>query len=178
MAERNHYEVLGVSRIATAEELHAHYLIKLQQVHPDHNAGDDDGAHERTIEVVTAYQVLNDPDQRLLYDFRVSNAFVYEGLTPGQRVLVNKERKEAETCFAAGVRALKSDEPAKAVEQFKAALKAEPAYSAASYNLALLGALLGNTNFSIDILSRSLKTNAEQPDLLRLRKAITRTFLS
>lgn len=178
MPERNLYEVLGVSKSASADEIHAHYLEKLHQVHPDRNAGDEDGAHERTIEVVNAYRTLSDPELRKQYDFRAGNPFSYEAEIPGVKMLKSKERKEAEQRFAEGALHLKREDFAKAVESFKAALKLEPAYSAASYNLALLGAVLGNTNFSLDVLQRAITADAKDTQLQRLRKSIHTTFMS
>ena len=177
MAERNYYEVLGISKSATLEVIHAHYLEKLHQVHPDLNAGDEDQAHERTIEVVNAYRALSDPESRRRYDFKAGHPYLLEAELPGVKLLKSKERKEAELKFADGVRMLKSEDFAKAVEAFKAALKLEPAFTAASYNLALLGALLGNANFALDVLQRALAADAKDAGLLRLRKSIHSTFM-
>jgi curved DNA-binding protein CbpA len=176
--ERNHYEVLGVSKSATADEIHAHYLEKLHQVHPDRNIGDEDSAHERTIDVVAAFRVLNDPEARKRYDFRSGNPFRFDGELPGVKLLKSKERKEAEQRFAESARMLKADDLVKAVEPLKVALRLEPAYSAASYNLALAGALLGNANFALDVLARAIKADPKDASLARLRKAVTATFLS
>jgi curved DNA-binding protein CbpA len=178
VAERNYYEVLGVSRSATADDIHVHYIEKLTQVHPDRNAGDEENAHERTIEVVAAYRTLSDPDARKRYDFRALNPFLNEGETPGVKLLKSKERKEAELRFAEGVRMVKADDTGKAVEHFKAALKLEPAFGAASYNLALLGALLGNPNFSLDIIAKGMQADPKDLLLPRLRKAVLATFLT
>lgn len=178
MPERNHYEVLGVAKSASLEELHAHYLEKLHQVHPDRNVGDEDAAHEKTIEVVGAYRVLSDPDLRKRYDFRSGNPFRSDGELPGVRLLMSKERKEAELRFAEGLRWLKADDLVKAVEPLKAALKLEPAYSAASYNLALAGALLGNGNFALDVLTKAIQADPKDAALQKLRKAVTTTFLT
>ena len=178
MPERNHYEVLGLSRSASADDLHSHYLEKLHQVHPDLNAGDEDAAHERTIEVVNAYRTLSDPEARKRYDFRTGNPFQMEGLTTGLRVILSKERKEAEARFGEGVRCLRTEDFPKAVEHFKAALKLEPAYSAASYNLALLGALLGNAAFALDVLAKASRADPKDASLGKLSKSVHATFMS
>jgi curved DNA-binding protein CbpA len=177
VAERNHYEVLGVAKSASADEIHAHYLEKLHQVHPDRNAGDEDKAHERTIEVVGAYRTLSDPEARKRYDFRAGNPFVMAAETAGVKLLKSQARKDAEARFSEGVHQVRLEDWPKAVECFKAALKAEPAYSAASYNLALLGALLGNANFSLDVLHRAIQADPKDQGLQRLRKSIHTTFL-
>jgi DnaJ-class molecular chaperone len=176
--ERNYYEVLGLGRSATPEEIHAHYLEKLQQVHPDRNSGDEDGAHERTIEVVNAYRVLSDPQARRLYDFRMLNPFRSDGELPGVKMLKSRERKEAEQRFAEGLGHVRREDFAKAVESFKAALKLEPAYSAAAYNLALLGALLGNPPFALEVLHRSIQADPKDTALQKLYKSIQAAFMA
>jgi molecular chaperone DnaJ len=67
MAERDHYEVLGVGRNATAEELKAAFRKLASQHHPDKNPGDEKAAH-RFKEINAAYQVLSDPNRRKMYD--------------------------------------------------------------------------------------------------------------
>lgn len=178
MSERNHYEVLGASKSSIADEIHACYLERLHQVHPDRNAGDDELAHERTIEVVAAYRVLSNPDARKRYDFRCNNPFRIDGALPGMKLLKGRKTEEAEARFAEGGRFIKVDDLVRAVEPLKAALKLEPAYSAASYNLALAGALLGNGSFALSVLELAITRDSKDASLLRLRKAVVSTFLT
>jgi curved DNA-binding protein len=63
---RDYYEVLGVPRSASAEELQAAYRRLARRYHPDVNK--DPGAEDRFKEVNEAYQVLSDPDTRARYD--------------------------------------------------------------------------------------------------------------
>lgn len=177
MAERNYYEVLGVSKMASYEDIQAHYLQKMHEVHPDRNPGDEDSATDRTIEVVNAFRTLSDAKARKLYDFKTLNPPLIEGETGGMKLLKSKEKKEAEQRFAEGVRYLRAEDMPKAVEAFKAALKLEPAFSEASYNLALMGALLGNANFSLDVLAKAIQLDPKDTALPKLRKAVTNTFL-
>lgn len=172
VAERTHYEVLRVPKNATQDELDAQYHQLLYQVHPDHNPGDEDKSVEKTIALVNAYRALSDPEERKKYDFKMGNPMIEEGATKGIKLLKSKEKKEAEARFAEGAGLLKAGDYPKAVEAFKAALKLEPDFPGAAYNLALIGALLNNTNFSFDVLSRALKLSPEDADLLRLRKNI------
>jgi molecular chaperone DnaJ len=61
------YDLLGVSRTATPEEMKKAYRVKARQLHPDANP-DDPTAAERFKEVARAYEVLSDPEQRARYD--------------------------------------------------------------------------------------------------------------
>jgi DnaJ-class molecular chaperone len=63
---RNHYEVLGVARDASPEEIHRAYRRLARRYHPDLNASMDAGAHFH--ELSAAYEVLHDPDGRARYD--------------------------------------------------------------------------------------------------------------
>ena len=68
MAEkRDYYEVLGVDKTASAEDIKKAYRKKAIQYHPDKNPGDKE-AEEKFKEAAEAYEVLSDPQKRQRYD--------------------------------------------------------------------------------------------------------------
>ena len=78
MAEnkRDYYEVLGVEKGASAEEIKKSYRKKAMKYHPDRNPGDKE-AEEKFKELGEAYEVLSDDDKRSRYD-----QFGFAGVDP------------------------------------------------------------------------------------------------
>src|ERR1051325_10040244 len=66
-SKRDYYEILGVSRSATEQELKQAYRRLAVQYHPDKNSGDKD-AEEKFKEINEAYQVLSQAETRSRYD--------------------------------------------------------------------------------------------------------------
>lgn len=67
MAKRDYYDVLGVARGASAEELKKAYRQKAKELHPDRNS-DNPNAEAQFKEVNEAYDVLKDADKKAAYD--------------------------------------------------------------------------------------------------------------
>ncbi len=67
MSKADYYEVLGVSRDASDQELKSAYRKQAMKYHPDRNPGDHT-AEEKFKEASEAYQVLSDADKRAAYD--------------------------------------------------------------------------------------------------------------
>jgi molecular chaperone DnaJ len=67
MSKRDYYEILGVERNASSDELKKAYRKLAMQYHPDRNPGDA-AASESFKEATEAFQVLSDPQKRTRYD--------------------------------------------------------------------------------------------------------------
>ncbi|MBR1517309.1 MAG: molecular chaperone DnaJ [Bacteroidales bacterium] len=67
MAKRDYYEVLGVDRNTSADDLKKAYRKMAMKYHPDRNPGDKE-AEEKFKEAAEAYDVLSDPQKRAKYD--------------------------------------------------------------------------------------------------------------
>jgi curved DNA-binding protein len=79
---RDHYEVLGVSRTASGDEIHKAYKKLARQHHPDRNPGDKQ-AEARFKEIQNAYETLNDAEKRKTYDQFGHDGPSFGGSGPG-----------------------------------------------------------------------------------------------
>lgn len=81
MAEkRDYYEVLGLQKGASEDEIKKAFRKMAMKYHPDRNPGDKD-AEEKFKEVNEAYSILSDPDKKNKYD-----RFGHAGVDPNARI--------------------------------------------------------------------------------------------
>ena len=79
MAKRDYYEVLGVSKSASADEIKKAYRRLAMKYHPDRNEEDGGASEKKFKEAKEAYEVLKDADKKARYD-----QFGHDGLRGGQ----------------------------------------------------------------------------------------------
>ena len=72
MANKNYYDILGVSKTATQDEIKSAYRKLAKQYHPDFHPGDK-AAAEKFKEINEANAVLSDEGKRKQYDFEQSH---------------------------------------------------------------------------------------------------------
>lgn len=77
-SKRDFYEILGVSKTATADEIKKSYRKVAMQFHPDRNPGDK-AAEEKFKEAAEAYEILSDAEKRAQYD-----RFGHQAFGPGR----------------------------------------------------------------------------------------------
>src|SRR5262249_3643726 len=77
--KQDYYELLGVSRKASAKEIRAAFRKLARKYHPDLNPGDK-GAEEKFKQLQEAYDVLSDSKKRQMYD---QHGFYSENFQPG-----------------------------------------------------------------------------------------------
>lgn len=74
MTKKNYYEILGISKTATTQEIKKAYKRLAMKYHPDRNQGDKTAEH-KFKEIKKAYEVLNNPKTRSSYDQYGDSAF-------------------------------------------------------------------------------------------------------
>jgi curved DNA-binding protein len=82
MEFKNYYEILGVDKSATTDEIKKAYRKLAKQYHPDKNPGDK-AAEEKFKEITEANEVLSNPEKRQKYDNLANNYNQYQSTGGG-----------------------------------------------------------------------------------------------
>ncbi|MDR2128210.1 MAG: molecular chaperone DnaJ [Burkholderiaceae bacterium] len=80
MANRDYYEVLGIPRNATEDEIKKAYRKLAMKYHPDRNQNDVQTAEQKFKEIKVAYEILSDPQKKAAYD-----QYGHAGVDPSMR---------------------------------------------------------------------------------------------
>ena len=83
MADKDFYEVLGVSRGASDAEIKKSYRKLAMKYHPDQNKGNQE-AEKKFKEISSAYEILKDSQKRAAYDQYGHDAFRQGGIGGAQ----------------------------------------------------------------------------------------------
>jgi DnaJ-class molecular chaperone len=82
-AKSDYYDILGVSKTASAEEIKKAYRKQALEWHPDRHKDDKEAAEKRFKEINEAYQILSDSQKRTAYDQYGHDAFSPGGMPGG-----------------------------------------------------------------------------------------------
>ena len=83
MAEKDFYEILGVSKNASNDDIKKSYRKLAMKYHPDRNR-DDKTAEKKFKEISAAYEILKDPEKKTAYDQYGHDAFRQGGMGGAQ----------------------------------------------------------------------------------------------
>lgn len=126
----NYYEVLGVERTATEDEIRDRFRKLAREHHPDRFRGDDKADAERKFQLLTeAVNVLTSQQRRKAHDSELQGG-------TGARAMADP-KELAKIYFSNGLKAYKAGELAVAIEAFDMAVKHNPDDAKALHHLAL-----------------------------------------
>lgn len=130
----NYYEILGIARSASDDEIRERFRKLARENHPDRYRGDDKDGAERQFQTLTeAMNVLTSESRRKQHD---------QMLTGGTRTAASDPVQVAKAYMANGVKAYKAGDFAAAVEAFDMAVKHNDTDAKAHHYLALSSAKL------------------------------------
>ena len=125
----NYYDVLGVDRSASEQEIREHFRKLARENHPDRYKGPDKAESERKFQTLTeAVNVLTNPARRKQHDAELSSGVSKTSADFGQ---------VAKVYLAKGVKAFKEGDVRAAYENFDMAVKHNPNDAKAFHYLAL-----------------------------------------
>lgn len=103
MAEKDYYQLLGVKKNATDDEIKKAYRSLAKKYHPDKNKGNKE-AENKFKEISEAYAVLSDAEKRAQYDRLGAEAFAFGGGGGGQNPFAGFDFSQFMNAAGAGAR--------------------------------------------------------------------------
>jgi curved DNA-binding protein CbpA len=145
----NYYEVLGVERSASEQEIRERFRKLARENHPDRYRGGDKADAERRFQTLTeAVNVLTNSARRKQHDSELSS-----GLSKGPADFA----QVAKAYLAKGVKAYKDSDWRAAYENFDMAVKHNPADAKGHHYLALAAARTGNLRQAVQAIEAAIQ---------------------
>jgi len=124
----NYYDILGLPRNATTQQVHDRFRALARELHPDRFRGEEKSeAEERFQEITQAFNVLNDPAQRRDHDLELARP---EGLK-------QDDSEAARVYLQRGIKAFREEQFSQAAESFDRATRENPESAQSWHYLAL-----------------------------------------
>lgn len=168
----NYYDILGVSRDATTEEITAAFKRLVRELHPDRFSTEEEKrkAEKRFQEITRAFNTLKDPEKREEYD-KTLNDHTFVSSTSSQ----SSTQINSDDLFKKGLMLYKNEDYESAESYFQAAIKRGMSTAECYYYLAL-------TQMKLPRRSKKVIENLEQainldPLNLKYRLALADFFL-
>ncbi|WP_019502797.1 J domain-containing protein [Pseudanabaena sp. PCC 6802] len=152
----NYYEILGVPQNASSADIKAAYYRLVRKYHPDLNQTDLT-AQDKFCQVTEAYQVLNDPERRLVYDRLINNL---NNARPSNAQAGNPTQ-DAETAYTRGLDKLNRADCREAIAHFTEAIALHASYTAAYNCRGLAYYKLGDSASAIIDYTQAIRLNPD-----------------
>ncbi len=147
----NYYEVLGVERSASEQEIRDRFRRLARENHPDRYSGPDKGDAERRFQTLTeAVNILTNAARRKQHDAELSSGIVTKGGTVDYAQI-------AKAYLAKGAKAWKESDWRGAYENFDMAVKHNPADAKAHHYLALASMRTGNLRQAVQAIEAAVQ---------------------
>jgi curved DNA-binding protein CbpA len=150
----NYYEILGVPQNANSADIKAAYYRLVRKYHPDLNQADL-AAQDKFCQVTEAYQVLNDPERRSLYDRLINNL----DNARASNSQAGDPTRDAEAAYTRGLDKLNRSDYKEAIARFTEAISLHASYTVAYNSRGLAYYKLGDSASAIIDYTQAIRLN-------------------
>ena len=169
--KQNYYQILGVSKTATLEEIKKAYRRLAVQYHPDVNPSDETGDFFK--EITRIYDILRNPLEREKYDQELAQASLNEveftSKVSEPDVEVNLKDKQAVNFYQQGLKKSKKLNYQEAIADYTEALKLNPELVEAYYQRGFAQSQLSNHREAFADYTEALHRNDQIPEIYYYR---------